>query len=302
MGRVFVLGNAGLDLGLSLPRLPLRGETLLGHGTTRAPGGKGLNQAVAAVRSGARVLFRAPIGEDPDGDWIATVLSQEGFAALDLPRLPHPTDFSVLMALPDGENCIASAGPCATALMPEAAADFAAAATPGDVLLLQGNLSRAATEAALSAGAARGASTMLNPAPLWWDVGPLLPRCRILVVNRVEAEAITGLADPPAAAAWMRREGAGLVLVTLGAEGCLAVAEEGSRLHPAEPVATVDTTGCGDTFCGVLAASLASGGDLDAAVAAAQRAAALTATRAGAYAALPARDELGFLRAGSGDM
>ena len=301
MGRVFILGNAGLDLGLGLPRLPLRGETLLGHGTTRAPGGKGLNQAVAAVRSGAQVMFHAPVGQDPDGDWIGTVLSEEGFTALDLPRLPHPTDFSILMTLPDGESSIASAGPCAAALMPEAAAEFAAAVAPGDVLLLQGNLSRAATEAALSAGAARGASTMLNPAPLWWEAGPLLPLCRILVVNRVEAEAITGLADPRAAAAWMRKEGAGLVLVTLGAEGCLAAVKDGIRLYPAVPVTAVDTTGCGDTFCGVLAALLASGRGLDAAVDAAQQAAALTATRAGAYAALPSRDELGFLQAGRRD-
>ncbi|HEY9346495.1 MAG TPA: PfkB family carbohydrate kinase, partial [Inquilinus sp.] len=123
----------------------------------------------------------------------------------------------------------------------------------------------------------------------------------ILVVNRVEAEAITGLADPRAAAAWMRKQGAGLVLVTLGAEGCLAATEEGIRLYPAVPVTAIDTTGCGDTFCGVLAALLASGRGLDTAVDAAQRAAALTATRAGAYAALPSRDELGFLQAGRGE-
>jgi len=300
MARVLILGNAGLDLGLGLPRLPQRGETLLGHGTTRAPGGKGLNQAVTAARSGAQVMFRAPVGQDPEGDWIADVLAGEGFVGLDLPRLPHPTDFSILMTLPDGESCIASAGPCAAALAPEDAAGFAAAATPGDVLLLQGNLTRAATEAALVAGADCGARTVLNPAPLWWEARPLLPLCRVVVVNRVEAEAITGQTDPRAAAAWMQDAGAGLVLVTLGAEGCLAAAEDGVRFHPAVPVTAVDTTGCGDTFCGVLAAMLADGRDLDAAVSDAQRAASLTARRPGAYAALPSRDEMGVLHAGRG--
>ena len=63
-GRVVVIGNAGLDLALSVPRLPLPGETLIGSGATRAPGGKGLNQAVVAARCGADVRFCAPLGND----------------------------------------------------------------------------------------------------------------------------------------------------------------------------------------------------------------------------------------------
>ena len=51
--RVVVVGNAGLDLRLAVPRLPLPGETLIGSAGPRAPGGKGLNQAVVAARCGA---------------------------------------------------------------------------------------------------------------------------------------------------------------------------------------------------------------------------------------------------------
>jgi ribokinase len=110
MGRVLVLGNAGLDLGLRLPRLPRPGETLPGRDATRTPGAKGLNQAVAAARAGATVLFAAPLGQDPQGEEIAAWLAGEGLAGLHLPRLPHPTDFSVLL-LPGGENSITGAGP-----------------------------------------------------------------------------------------------------------------------------------------------------------------------------------------------
>lgn len=294
MNRVLVLGNAGIDLGVRLPRLPVAGETLPGVGAGRAPGGKGLNQAVVAARAGAAVHLLAPLGTDAAADEIAVALAAEGFAGLDLPRLPHATDFSVLMVLPGGENCITGAGPCAAAFSVEPAAAFAAKARPGDLLLVQGNLSQEATAAALAA--AQGARTLLNPAPLWWDPAPLLPLCRIVVANRGEAETLSGEADPARAAAWLRAAGVGLAIVTLGAEGCLAMDGAGLRRWPAQPVDVVDTTGCGDTVCGVLAAGLAAGMSLDAAIPWAQRAAAKTASRPGAFAALPTADELAGCR------
>ncbi len=290
MSRVWVLGNAGFDLGVRLSRLPRPGETFLGEEAGRAPGGKGLNQAVAAARAGAAVHLLAPLGMDAAADEVAAALAAEGFAGLDLPRLPHMTDFSVLMVLPDGENSITGAGPCAAVLPAEQAAGFAAQAAAADLVLLQGNLTQAATFAALTA--ANGARAMLNPAPLWWDMAPLLPLCHILVANRGEAAAISGESDPACAASWLYAAGVGVAIVTLGAEGCLAVDEAGLRRWPAESVQVVDTTGCGDTFCGVLAAGLAAGMLLDEAIMRAQRAAAITASRPGAYAALPTRWEL----------
>src|SRR5476649_960750 len=105
MGRVVVIGNAGLDLGLAVPHLPRPGETLVGTPSPRAPGGKGLNQAVVAARFGARVTFSAPLGNDAaEAAEIERHLSAEGFDALNLPRLPYPTDFSLLMVLPNGER------------------------------------------------------------------------------------------------------------------------------------------------------------------------------------------------------
>jgi ribokinase len=300
MGRVLVLGNAGLDLTLLMPRLPGRGETLLGNSPSRAPGGKGLNQAVAAVRTGAQTMFCAPVGADAQGEEIAVALAGESFAGLEMLRLPYATDFSLLMVLPDGENSIVSAGSCAVVFTPAMAETFAATAEPGDVLVLQGNFTAAATRAALIAASSRGATTLLNPAPLWWDVPPLLPFCSIVVVNRGEAEAITGHPEPEQAAAVLCENGASSAIVTLGAEGCLTYGNGEFSRYPSTPVDAVDTTGCGDTFCGVLAAMLATGQSRGAAVRLAQTAAALTATRFGAFAALPSRAEFAALRGYAG--
>jgi ribokinase len=292
MGRVLVLGNAGLDLGLKVRRLPARGETLLGNGASRAPGGKGLNQAVVAARAGAAVVFQAAISADAQGDAIADALRAEDCLVFDPLRLLHPTDFSLLMVLPDGENSIVSAGGCAAAFSTEAAVAFTQGAQRGDVLLLQGNLSADSTRAAAETASRRGATVLFNTAPLWWDVQALLPCCGVVVANRGEAEAITGLPDAAQAAAALRSAGAAVAIITLGAEGCLVQQGERVEVHRAVPVSALDTTGCGDTFCGVLAAMLAGGRGLDDAVEGAQRAAAITATRPGAFAALPSREEL----------
>ena len=183
-----VIGNAGLDLGLGVPRLPLPGETLIGTGHPRAPGGKGLNQAVVAARCGAAVRFCAPLGDnDAEAAEVEGYLAREGFAELILPRLPHATDFSLLMVLPDGENSIVSTSACSLALRPEDAVPALRDLGAGDVVLLQGNLSLATTGTLLAEARRQGATTIFTPAPFWPGAERLLGHCSLLIVNRVEA-------------------------------------------------------------------------------------------------------------------
>jgi ribokinase len=297
MTRILVLGNAGLDICLTLPHLPRPGETLVAARTARAPGGKGLNQAVVAARAGGHTIFAAPVGEDADADTIAAALQAEPFAALHLPRLPQPTDLSILMVAPDGENSIVTIGACAAALGTDAAAAFAATAEPGDLLLLQGNLSEAASVAAALAATARGARLMVNAAPLLWPQATLLDLATYFVVNAVEAAGITGQENEAAAAA-LREYGPSVAIVTMGAAGCVAADAAGTRRHAARPAAAIDSSGAGDAFCGMLAAMLAAGAPADAAIDAGQTAAALSVARPGAFEALPTVCELAAIARG----
>jgi ribokinase len=281
--KLLVLGNAGWDLLCPVPHLPRPGETLVTQAHTRAPGGKGLNQAVIAARAGANVTLAAPIG--PDAADLAAILAHETLIFEPHP-VPLPTDQSLLMVTPDGENAILSVGACADALTETEARTIADRLTPGDWLLLQGNLSSAATRAAMHQAKARGASIMFNPAPLRWNTTDLLPLCDVVVANAVEALEITGTTGPQAAAA-LHAAGASLAIVTLGAEGCAIADHTGVRLHQAIPVKVIDTTGAGDTVCGVLAARLMTGTPPDTAILEAMRAASLTVQRPGAFAALP---------------
>jgi ribokinase len=280
MNRVVVIGNAGLDLRLAVPRLPLPGETLIGAEAARAPGGKGLNQAVVAARCGVPVRFCAPLGNDaPQADEVERGLATERFEQLVLPRLPHPTDFSLLMVLPGGENSIVSTSACSLALTSAAAEPALSALGPGDVVLLQGNLALDVAGALLAAARRAGATTVFNPAPFWPGAEKLVAYCSLVIANRLEAKALGAALDAVAS------------IVTLGADGCVF----DGRTFAAEKVAAIDTTGCGDAFCGVMAAALARGLAIEAAIAFAQKAAALTATRPGAFDALPSREELAAL-------
>jgi ribokinase len=288
MSRVHVLGNAGMDYGLRLPHMPAPGETVVGHSPHRAPGGKGLNQAVAAVRCGAAVRFLAPLGDDPDADVIAGILGAEPFEALNLPRIPGLSDRSTLLLMPDGENCIVSTGACAEAFTVGDAERFARAVAPGEILLMQGNLSRDATMAAASACAGR---IMLNTAPVLWDVRPMLADCDIVVANAVEAQAIAGSGS----AASIRDAGVALAIVTLGAGGCLVADAGGERHMAACKAEPVDSTGAGDAFCGTLAGLLALAWPTAEAIAAAQRIAAKSVECRGAFAALPTALETSHL-------
>jgi ribokinase len=116
----------------------------------------------------------------------------------------------------------------------------------------------------------------------------------VLTPNEIEASALTGdenAGDPGAIAQRLRRLGARDCIITLGAAGCLVVADREEHL-PGIRVNAVDTTAAGDAFNGVLAVALAEGRSLTEAARWANRAAALAVTREGAQPSLPRRDEI----------
>ncbi len=282
VAELYVLGNASIDVTLNVARLPLAGETLMASGIVRAPGGKGLNQAVVAARTGAQVHFCAPIGTEPETAMLHAALARESFASLRLIAAALPTDLSTLVVAAGGENLIISTGDCADALTPELAADFVRPMRPQDWLLVQGNLSEPTTWAAVS----RAPNIIFNTAPIRWISPRILHAATIVIANQVEASQITASPDPTTPL------GGQTSIVTLGAEGCLLHHNGQTQHFPAARITAIDSTGAGDTFCGVLAAHCAAGTDLPTAITHAQNAAALAVSRPGCFAALPRAEEL----------
>lgn len=79
--------------------------------------------------------------------------------------------------------------------------------------------------------------------------------------NALESAAATGLDDPVAGAAWLRRHGAGAVVTTLGPDGLLADTPEGAwrAWLPDGLLRPVNPTGAGDACVAAIAAGLEAG-------------------------------------------
>jgi ribokinase len=148
---------------------------------------------------------------------------------------------------------------------------------------------------ALAVARDAGARTILNPAPATALPPALLQSTDIVVPNEHEVELLGGVAE-------LLRSGVEAVIITRGRNGVTVVSDRGSDSWTAPPfeVDAIDSTGAGDAFCGTLAAALAAGDDLRAAVRRAAAAGALATTRAGAVPSLPDRAAVDALLAAGG--
>ncbi|MCG3753546.1 MULTISPECIES: ribokinase [Amycolatopsis] len=291
-GRVVVVGSANVDLVVDVPRHPGAGETVLGGDLRRSPGGKGANQAVAAsLAGGAETTFLGAFGPDDGADFLLASLTDAGVRTDLVSRVDSATGTAFIMVSPDGENSIVVA-PGANSRLSLAGQQLERIAA-ADVVLAQLEIPIEAVTAAAAARRA-GARMVLNAAP-----SRPLPDLDldVLVVNEHEAADLAGASGAPEELARMLQQRAPAVVITLGAAGCV-VAEQDIVHLPGFRVSPVDTTGAGDTFCGVLAAALAEGRPLREAAERAGAAAALAVTRPGAQSAVPTVAEVAEFAAG----
>lgn len=290
-GRVVVIGSANIDLVVDVARHPGPGETVLGGDLRRSPGGKGANQAVAAARAGGvATAFVGALGRDDAAELLLESLHGAGVATDAVRRVDEPTGTALITVTPDGENTIVVAPGANTqvALTPAATA----AVVGADVVLAQLEVP---LEAVLAAGSARrpGCLLVLNAAPSRPLPDELWAAVDVLVVNEHEAVDLGPGGDDVDAAVEHLLEKVPTVVVTMGAQGALVARRGRPVVHvPSVDVEPVDSTGAGDTFCGVLAARLADGVEAVAAVQAAVVAGALAVTRRGAQSGVPTAAEV----------
>ncbi|HAP77310.1 MAG TPA: ribokinase [Acidimicrobiaceae bacterium] len=275
---VCVVGSANLDLVATVERLPGPGETVSGTGYAEYPGGKGLNQAVAAARGGARTAFVGAVGRDAAGTALLQVMTTDGIATDHVAIVDEPTGRALIGVSSAAENSII--------VVPGANATVTAEALPpATVVLAQLEVPVDAVRRAFTAARAMGAVTVLNPAPAASLPDDVLALCDIVVPNEHEVELLGGVDH-------LLALGVASVVVTLGARGAALHTPEGDTPIAPFAVTPVDTTGAGDTFCGSLCARLAAGDALLTALRYAAAAGALCTTRAGAVPSIPTATEV----------
>jgi ribokinase len=285
---LLVFGSINVDLLFTVETLPGPGETVLCPGYEVAAGGKGANQATAAARAGAAVGMVGHVGEDSFGRFAREAMVAAGVDCAGVATSSRATGIAVIGVDHAGENQIMVASGANLDTRADQVADIDLA--PGVTLLCQNEVRLAATSTLLQRAKARGARTMLNLAPAGELAAEVLDALDYLVVNEVEGRMAAGRSNGAAVAAFARdlaRQHDLTCVVTLGAEGALAIGPRVAQRIAVLPVEPVDTTGAGDAFVGVLAASLDLGHDLGAALSRASVAAGLACTRLGAQTSQP---------------
>lgn len=296
--QIVVIGSLNADLVQKVERLPKPGETIAGGSLETFSGGKGANQAVAAGRMGARASMIGQVGDDSLSQILRKSLQAAGVDQTAVGVSNTSTGSAIILVFPDGENVIVIAPGANATVTPEVAAERLQGLEQGAFLLSQLEIPIQSVERSLEVAKARGATTILDPAPARELSGDLLRHVDYLTPNETESATLLGdsglaMEDGPAmerAAERILALGPQAVVLKLGARGCLIASAEGFHRVPGFKVEAVDTTAAGDVFNGAFATALAEGQAVPLAARFANAAAALSVTRPGAQDSVPSRE------------
>lgn len=272
MSKIAVIGIVGNSVFLPVERFHKGGETVEAKSVHFEPGGKGFNQAVAAARYGADVSFFAAVGND-SLDKMQSFLNIEGIDAV-LVEKNDSTAFAAIVTDAKGSNHVTVYQ--GAQLEAKDISLFEKHIQNADILLINNEVDEKINLEAVKIAKAHGVKVILNPAPARKTDPYILENVDLFTPNEHETLGIENNKN---------------VLKTLGKNGCL-IAGTG-EIIPALNVGTVvDTTGAGDTFNGVLAAVLSSGGDLKTAAKMANVASSIGVTRKYAVSSIPTKEEI----------
>jgi ribokinase len=308
--NIWVVGSTMIDMIAYSDRVPGPGETVVGQRFQMGFGGKGANQAVMARRLGAEVGIINCLGTDVFGD--QTVENFESLG-IDTRFVTRTSDVSSGVAPiwvePNGTNRIICVPGANFAMGPDEARHAIERAETVDLVLGQFEMLQETTAAAFEAGRARGAVTVLNPAPAAAPRPDLLAQTDWLVPNELEFADIATPIIGRAADAARPRDVADLatalglrVVVTIGERGAALCRPDGAVDYIEPPtVQAVDTTGAGDAFVGAFCYGLAGAMSEAEAVRLGCACAALSVTRPGTQMSFPEGGDLDRARAWARD-
>ena len=287
MPRLVNLGSLCVDHVYGVPNITSAGETVASRSHAVFPGGKGLNQSLAAARAGAAVTHAGCIGSD--GLWLRDELANAGVDVALVREVDTPSGHAVIQVNPRGENAIVIAGGANRVLTTADRKAAFARCGPDDWLLLQNEIND--LEAVLAGARAAGCRVAINVAPVdGREQGYDLSHVELLILNEVEAAALAGVTEPDDALEILCRLYPSCdVVITLGRDGLRhGRADERVRLD-AFPADAVDETAAGDAFVGYLMAALLEGGTMREALVFGSAAGALAVTKEGAASSIPER-------------
>lgn len=272
MIKIAVIGMVGNSAFLSVDEFHKGGETLTAKNFHLEPGGKGYNAAVAARRMGAKVSFLAAVGNEGFND-IDAFTKKEGMDGFFVKK-SGPSAYATILTNAKGENHV-------TVFRGEALEEndldvFENEIKTADILLLNNEVPEKVNIKAIEIAKKQGVYVILNPAP-YRELDPyILESVDLFTPNEHETKGLENKQN---------------LIVTLGKKGAL-IKEQNIIIEKFNAGETVDTTGAGDTFNGVLAFEIASGKDIVAATQKAIMVSGIKVTKKYAAGGIPTKEEI----------
>lgn len=291
--KVLCFGSLNIDYTYKVDHFVSKGETLSSADLKIFSGGKGLNQAIALSKAGAKTFMAGAIGED--GRFLIDELTEAGvdtgFVEV---KKDIKTGHAIIQNSIDGDNCILLFGGANRAITKDQAEKVLSDFEKEDVLVLQNEISE--LEYILSTGKEKGMKVVLNPSPI--DEALLkmpIEKADILILNEVESGKILGkevFDGIKAAEELFQKYPDTDIVLTMGEKGSFYKNSEKSFFQPAFKVKAVDTTAAGDTYTGYFVAGIMEGMQPEKAMEFASKASAIAVTRPGASPSIPERAEV----------
>ena len=288
--RILNFGSCNIDYVYSMNHIVTVGETIMAHNLDLFPGGKGLNQSIAAARAGADVFHAGCIG--CDGDMLKEILLNSGVDISYLKDVEEKNGHAIIQVSDDGDNSI-FIYPGSNAMITREFVDAVLENFSNeDILLLQNEIND--IEYIIKKAYEKGMCVVFNPSPINEVISQIdLGKITYLILNEVEAKEITGVKGVEEQLMYFEGKYPELkVILTLGKRGSVMLRNGKLLRQEAYKVNAVDTTAAGDTFTGYFLAGLAMGVDDKTVLMRASTASAISVSRKGAAPSIPNFDEV----------
>ncbi|MBR2044312.1 MAG: helix-turn-helix domain-containing protein [Clostridia bacterium] len=288
--KILNFGSCNIDYVYSLDHIVVPGETLSSNSLELFPGGKGLNQSIAAARAGASVFHAGCIGAD--GEMLRTVLNDSGVDTSFLYSIDCKNGHAIIQVSTRGENSI-FLYPGSNALISREIIDkvFESFCSE-DIVLLQNETSN--VPYIIDKAYEKGMKIAFNPAPFSEALKSIdFNKLTYLILNETEAMGFTGCVEVEESIAYINSRYKNLtVILTLGKDGCVYIKNSLVKRQPAYNVKVKDTTAAGDAFIGYFLAGVCKNQKCEKILKTASAASAITVSKMGAAPSIPCIEEV----------
>ena len=318
--KILVVGSFVMDQIATTEVFPREGQTVLGGTFSKAPGGKGANQAVQMARLGADVTMVGKLGHDSNGEEMIRTCKEAGICTdyvLYDDKLPSGCSVIILEEAPGKQtvNRIIVLSGSNMSITPEDVAFLKEQIAQYDLVVLQLEIPMEINELVAQYAYDKGVPVMLNSAPSAPLSDQLLSHLTYISPNEHEAYDMVGIKishsgkevnmdEGKAATAALKAKGVKNVLITLGEAGAVLDTEkDGFYYSPCvDGIMAVDPTAAGDSFVGALSVGLCCGWGYEETLRFANHTAGLTVSSMGAMPSLPTLEKVeAFMKEKAGE-